>query len=247
LVHRFRLPVAMDAAAPLNAAALGPVHRRRLREVWRSAGWPCRDGVEAELLAAGWLQRVFDDAGRETLRVSDDGVRVLAETLQGHRRRFDAHEALVARVAGEAQRDGRLVWRGLALRAPVDGAWVVARPDVFSIRHTTLESALEPVVHEIKVGRADLLADLRRPGKGAAYAALASRCWYVLREGIGEPDEVPAAYGVIVARGDALEVARAAPARPFRPSLPWWMALARAAPEPVDDDAQGRLGAPLAG
>lgn len=234
----------MDGCAPLNPATLGPAHRRRLREVWRSAGWPCRDGVEAELLAAGWLQRVFDDAGRETLRVSDDGVRALAETLQGHRRRFDAHEALVARVAAQAQRDGRLVWRGLALRAPVDGAWALARPDVFSIRHTTLESALEPVVHEIKVRRADLLADLRRPGKGAAYAALASRCWFALRAGIAEPDEVPAEYGVIVATDEALEVMRPAPARPFRPSLPWWMALARAAPEPFDDDAQGWLGAP---
>lgn len=245
-MHRFRLAAAMDRSAALIAAELGPVHRRRLREVWRSAGWPCRDGVEAELLAAGWLQRVFDDAGRETLRVTDDGVRALADTLQGHRRRLDAHEALVARVAGDAQRDGRLVWRGLALRAPIDGAWALARPDVFSIRHTTLESALEPVVHEIKVRRADLLADLRRPAKGVAYAALASRCWYVLRAGIAEPDEVPADYGVIVATGDALEVVRTAPARPFRPTLAWWMALARAAPEPFDDDAQGWLGAPPA-
>jgi hypothetical protein len=32
------------------------MHRRRLREVWRSAGWPWRDRVEVERLAAGPLR-----------------------------------------------------------------------------------------------------------------------------------------------------------------------------------------------
>ena len=57
-----------------TGATLGAVHRRRLREVWRSAGWPCQDLVEVELLAAGWLERLRDDAGRETLRVTDAGL-----------------------------------------------------------------------------------------------------------------------------------------------------------------------------
>ncbi len=169
-------------------AELGALHRRRLREVWRSAGWPCQDGVEIELLAAGWLERVRDAEGRETLRVTDAGVQVLAAMLQKNRAARDAHEALVARVAAEMQRAGRVVWRGLSLRAPLAGAeagetrWVMAMPDVYSIRHTTVEDYAEPVAHEIKVRRADLLSDLRRPDKGAAYLALASQCWYVLRE-----------------------------------------------------------------
>jgi hypothetical protein len=54
------------------------VHCRRLREIWRSAGWPCQDLVEVELLAAGLLERVRDGHGRETLRVTDAGIRVLA-------------------------------------------------------------------------------------------------------------------------------------------------------------------------
>src|SRR5687767_10324977 len=45
-------------AAPSPAPTLGAVHARRLREVWRSAGWPCQDLVEVELLAAGLLERV---------------------------------------------------------------------------------------------------------------------------------------------------------------------------------------------
>ncbi len=230
-------------------AELGAVHRRRLREVWRSAGWPCRDGVEVELLAAGWLARVHDDQGRETLRVTDAGVQALAATLQKNRARQDAHEALVARVAAEMQRAGRVVWRGLSLRAPLEGEagatrWVTAMPDVYSIRHTTVEDYAEPVAHEIKVHRADLLADLRRPDKGAAYLALASQCWYVLRAGIAEAAEIPPAYGVMFAGADGLAVARPAPKRPLRVPFPVWMALARANAEPpADDDAQGWLGA----
>ena len=30
-------------------------HRRRLREMWRSAGWPCHDPIELDLLASGLL------------------------------------------------------------------------------------------------------------------------------------------------------------------------------------------------
>ena len=232
------------------AAAPTPAHRKRLREIWRSAGWPCRDTVEIDLLAAGWLERRFDAEGRETLQLTDAGVTALAAASARHRAALEAHEALVARVAREMQRGGRIVWRGLGLRAPLVEAeggtrWVTAMPDVFSIRHTTLEDRAEPVVHEIKVRRADLLADLRRPDKGAAYAALAGQCWYVLARGIAEPDEVPPAFGVMLADGGGLEVARAAPQRAHRVSFGVWMALARANAEPPpEDDGQALLGAP---
>ena len=117
-------------------------------------------------------------------------------------------------------------------------------PDVFSIRHTTVEDYVEPIVHEIKVSRADLLSDLRRPQKGTAYAALASQCWYVLREGIAAPDEVPPAYGVMLAGDGGLTVARAAPRRAARLAFATWMVLARATAEaPPEGEAQGWLGA----
>src|SRR5688572_3992219 len=101
------------------ASSLGPLHSRRLREIWRSAGWPCQDLVEVELLAAGLLERVRHATGHETLRVTEAGVAVLAETLQRNRARRDAHEALVERVAREMTRAGRIAWRGLSLRAKV--------------------------------------------------------------------------------------------------------------------------------
>jgi hypothetical protein len=228
-------------------AGLTGVHARRLREIWRSAGWPCQDLVEVELLAAGLLERVRHTSGHETLRVTDAGIALLADTLQRNRARRDAHEDLVERVAREMTRGGRLAWRGLALRAKVgegdEAQWLMAMPDVFSIRHTTVEAYLEPIVHEIKVSRADLLSDLRREAKRSAYLQLCSECWYVIKHGIAEADEIPPEFGVMAAEGAALEVLRPAPKRAFAMSLPLWMALARATP--VDgwqhDDAQGRL------
>ena len=223
---------------------LSAAHRRRLREVWRSAGWPCQDMLEVELLHAGLLQRLRDDQGRESLRVTESGIALLAQTLQTNRALRDAHELLVARVAREMQRAGRIVWRGLSLRARVGEGWAMAMPDVYSIRHTTVEAYVAPIVHEIKVKRADLLSDLRHEAKRSAYLALSSECWYVIREGIARPEEIPPACGVMIAGHAAMAVARAAPRRPLQMSFGLWMALARATPvgNGPDEDAQAWLG-----
>ncbi|MCW7538480.1 hypothetical protein OOT46_11575 [Aquabacterium sp. A7-Y] len=265
---------------PLAAPVLTRLHYRRLREIYRSAGWPCLDAVEVELLAAGLLERMPAPGGREWLRLTQAGLEVLARALQGNRAAYDAHEALVERVAQQLARDGRLAWRGLALRARVEsdavdlappeplplmpgleappcdaaapGRWCIARPDVYSVRHTSVEAYLEPVVHEIKVRRSDLLADLRRPAKRAAYLSLCRECYYVIAAGIAQPEEIPPECGVLVAHGERfegpLELLRAAPKRPAFPDgrLPFgiWMALARATPVEPDrlGEQQQRLG-----
>lgn len=232
---------------------LTKAHARRLRDIYRSAGWPCQDALEIDLLAAGLLERVRAGSGHETLRVTDGGVRWLAAVLARNRAALSAHEALVEQVATEMARAGRLAWRGLSLRAQVptgDPAkplrWCIARPDVFSIRHTSVEAYVEPIVHEIKVRRSDLLGDLRQEAKRAAYRDL-GECWYVLGtdargRAIAEPDEIPAECGVLVAQGSRLAVARPAP-RPARAGLPFgvWMALAKATPLASDEDPQALL------
>jgi hypothetical protein len=278
----------MDAEIVSNTFTPSPAHQRRLRELWRSAGWPVQDVMEAELLAAGLLERREDGQGHDTLRLTDAGLRALAQGARRNRQRLAAHEALCARVAREMQRAGRIAWRGLSLRAAVSKAcasaqtigpalleaaggaaqeppveagdaaglrWVMAMPDVFSIRHTTVEDFVEPIVHEIKVRRADLLTDVRHTAKREAYLALASQCWYVLNAGIGGADDVPPECGVMLAHGPlgevdgartlALEVLRAAPKRAMRLPLSTWMALAKAqALPPLDEDVQALLGAP---
>lgn len=222
------------------------IHLQRLRQLWRSAGWPCQDLVEIELLAAGWVERLPEAEGRERLRVTDAGVALIAESLVRNRAARDAHEMLVSRVVLEMQRAGRIAWRGLMLRAglPVEGGgmrWVNAMPDVYSIRHSTVEDYLEPAIHEIKVSRADLLGELRRPAKSAAYLALCGQSWFVLKAGIAEPEEIPDSHGVLIAHEGHLELARPAPRRAQKPDFATWLALARATPEAAPDDPQAPL------
>lgn len=244
-------------ASPRPLPALGKAHARRLREIYRSAGWPCQDPLEIELLAAGLLDRVRAPSGHEALRVTEAGVQLIAGSLAANRAAFSAHEALVERVAQEMGRAGRIAWRGLSLRAQVpadDSAkplrWCIARPDVFSIRNTSVATYVDPIVHEVKVRRADLLGDLRQGAKRSAYLDL-GECWYVLGSDakgrcIAAPDEVPPECGVLVLEQGRLSVARAAPRR-SRNGLPFgvWMALAKATPvTSLDEEAQAMLGTP---
>ncbi|MDB5753312.1 MAG: hypothetical protein JWP65_3733 [Ramlibacter sp.] len=243
-----------DPPAATGPAALTKAHARRLRDTYRSAGWPCQDALEIDLLAAGLLERLRTDTGHETLRVTDAGLQWLSVVLARNRAALSAHEALVEQVAREMGRAGRLAWRGLSLRAQVptgDAArplrWCIARPDVFSIRHTSVQAYVEPIVHEIKVRRSDLLADLRQEAKLGAYRDL-GECWYVLGadargKPVGEPEEVPGDCGVMLVQQGRLVVARTAQ-RPPRAPLPFgvWMALAKATPVAgADDDTQGLL------
>jgi hypothetical protein len=193
--------------------------------------------------------------GHETLRVTDAGIARIADTLVGNRAVRNAHEALVEQVAREMTRAGRIAWRGLSLRARLPASaegepprWCIAMPDVFSIRNTSVEAYAHPIVHEIKVRRADLLSDLKKPDKRAAYLDLGGECWYVLGcDAHGRPiaraEEIPPECGVLLAQEGRLEVSRPAQHREF-PRLPFsvWMALAKAQPVPgFDEEAQAWL------
>lgn len=67
---------------------------RRLRQLYRSAGWPWLDALELELLAAGWLERLPDGEGRERLRLSEAGIQAAAIGLETNRRLRSAHEEI---------------------------------------------------------------------------------------------------------------------------------------------------------
>ena len=221
---------------------LGRFHTKRLREVYRSAGWPFLDTVEIELIAAGLLEQVTEQTGHATVRVTASGIAHLALSIQRNRKKRSAHEILVDRIGQEMLRDGRVVWTGLGLRAGLTAGvgepvrWKMCRPDVFSIRNTSVASYLEPIVHEIKVSRADLLGDLKSKDKRDSYLEVSGQCWYVLGcdskgRPIGQADDVPTECGVLIAEPDRLHVARNAAKRVSR-DLPFalWMALAKAGP-----------------
>lgn len=144
---------------------------------------------------------------------------------------YNAHEALVRKVAEQQNEQGRIAYLDLTLLSKPGEDWQHSKPDVFSIRKTTSEKYLEPIIHEVKVRRADLLGDLKKPEKHQGYLAAAGQCVYVLAEGIANPEEIPECCGVMVEEGDRLVMVRAAPrAEPFVPSISTWMSLAKATP-----------------
>lgn len=78
-----------------------------------------------------------------------------------------------------------------------EGGRQAVRPDVFSLVITYDETRINPCVHEVKVSRADFLADVARPEKRAAYAQLAKVVYYAAPAGMIRADEVPDGCGLL--------------------------------------------------
>lgn len=213
-------------------------HWQRLRRMYRSAGWPYLDAIELDLLAAGLLARQTD---AHLVHLTEAGIEALAQQRKQNQQAHSSHSALISRMAQELTAGGRICYAELPLRVRLDTGWNRVRPDLFSIRRTSREDRLEPTIHEIKVRRSDLLADLRTTEKGSAYQALSTRCYYVLRDDIGEPDEVPEGFGVWMATQERLTLAREAPLRPNSLGFDTWMALAKATPVQSERDEQTRF------
>lgn len=240
--------------------SLSPSHVRRLRNIHRSAGWPCCDPVEVELVAAGWLERQRSPFSHETVRLTERAVAFVtaaaASTASDPSK--TVYEALVHQVAREMTRNGRLAWCNLPLRMelPVANATglaqarsCLAKPDVFSIRNTSVEAYAQPITHVVIVDRADLMEQLDDPDHELVYHEVGGECWYVLDNGttgapVVELSEIPQGCGVLVREGSRLVVARSALHR-ARPRLPFavWLALAKTQPvRGADEGAQGLLG-----
>ena len=131
--------------------------------------------------------------------------------------------------------------------SPKKNKWRLARPDVFSIRNTSVEDYLHPMVHEVKFSRADLLADLRNTAKRLCYQWLCCECFYVFPRGVAEEHEIPKEFGAWVLHGAIedghLELLRPAPCSPCKLPFTVWLTLAKATPMRSDVDIrQGFLG-----
>jgi hypothetical protein len=265
-------------SSPLSSVAIQRAHRTRLMHIWRSAGWPCRDALEIDLLALGLVSLRVTAQGHESLVLTEAGVQCLATSRQQNRRALSAHDRLAGRVARQLMTAGRIVWQELSLRARVEpeapalvareampntafwpadeaeiegkASWRMARPDVFSVRNTSVQAYLQPIVHEVKASRADLLSDLRHEAKRQSYQWLCCECYYVFPAGVAQPDEIPPEFGVWLLHGDIdggeFEIAR--PARHVSCELPFavWLSLAKATPmrldEQDDEPVQASLG-----
>jgi hypothetical protein len=240
-------------------------HLRRLMALWRSAGWPSHDELDLELLAAGWVTQAAQASGHPTLSLTPAGIHLLAEARQKNQRALSDHDRLAQRMATLLQDAGRIVWRELSLRAqvpseaqpvpspcaalldeapepsrPAKAHWRLARPDLFSVRNTSVEAYLQPVVHEVKISRADLLSDLRHQAKRESYQWLSCECHYVFPVGLAQAAEIPEGLGVWVLHGDIetgrLEQLRAARHQPCTLPFAVWLALAKSSPLAADSE-----------
>jgi hypothetical protein len=214
-------------------------HLRRLRQYYRSAGWPCRDNIEIDLLQHGLVRREMmaeGTPGLEAIVVTDTGIAALSQFLETNRRAHAAHEMLVDRVARFLVAEKRLVFRGIGMRTCLDDNWALSRPDVFSVRHVTSSRRLHPAVHEIKVNRADLLCDLKKESKRRGYQSYSQSFYYVILEGIADASEIPGDCGLMIANSARLRLVRAAPQRAATLTTAHWMALARGRAEFDEDD-----------
>lgn len=59
------------------------------------------------------------------------------------------------------------------------------------------QKSAAPAIYEVKVSRADFLADLAKPEKRLAYAALAEAVYYCCPEGLICKEELPEGFGLL--------------------------------------------------
>ncbi|MES1930105.1 hypothetical protein SADO_12658 [Salinisphaera dokdonensis CL-ES53] len=221
-------------------ATLPRRHATRLRHYWRSHGWACHDNIDLDLLRWGLIEEIADGALASHFLVTALGRDALGEAVVRNRRARSRHAEVAESVARHLAGLGRLVFTELSIHTvehTAEGRWSLCKPDVFSLTRSLRPDHLAPQVHEIKVRRSDLLGELRSQ-KTRRYRELAGEVFFVLAEGIAEPEEIPADYGVVVWReSGGYTLARSAPRHAYTIETRHWMAMARARPFMAEDDS----------
>lgn len=232
-------------SANADSSAPDPLPRRhatRLRHYWRSRGWACHDNLDIDLMRWGLIvETVAQDTARDAASrflLTDAGRgEALVKSVTHNRRSCSRHAEAVEATTHHLADTGRLVFTELPIRTEHEGRWRTCKPDVFSLVRGLRADHLAPQVHELKVSRADLLGELRS-AKIERYRELAASIYFVIAEGIAEPEEIPADYGVALWQADgAYRLARRAPIDDYRIETRHWMALARAQPFSAEADS----------
>ena len=200
----------------MEPLALTRNHFRRLRHYWQgkgqSVGGASRtDAIDLDLSAAGLIER-RNVIGCVYFTTTPAGERELHAEKQREIERRIPHHMLASRLALHLQTKGRITWENLELRVNFDaGNQQLIRPDVFSLSATYNEKDLAPFVHEVKTSRADLLSDVAKPAKRAAYSVVAESVFYVAPVGLIDPSEIPDECGLVVehAQGEFEQIKRA--------------------------------------
>lgn len=185
------------------AQNLARKHYSRLRFYWqgRSDGLHgMMDAIDLDLAAAELIvRRERLHGGTPYYAVTLAGEKELATEKEREIARRQPHHDLAGRVAAWLREQGRVTWENIELLVPrEEGGRQAIRPDVFSLVATYDDKRLNSCVHEVKVSRADFLADLARPEKRAGYSQVAEVVYYAAPDGVILVSEVPAECGLLV-------------------------------------------------
>lgn len=202
-------------ASSTAVVTLSHKHYARLRSYFREQRIPSQyvDAIDIELAAAGLIAGT-ESAGQRwaSFPLTRAGILELhAEYLRELERRR-GHHALGEQLAAWLRQQGRITWENIQLDTRADLCLPVGRPDVFSIKATRNPAKSAPQIHEVKVSRADFLADIAKPEKRLGYHAVAEQVFYATPAGMVQPDEVPDACGLVwaTAAGDDFTVVKEA-------------------------------------
>lgn len=213
------IPQGLPLPAISELGSMTARHERRLRFYWAGSNSAHNDIVDLDLQAWGYIRRDEEKHYRASVFVTEAGVAVLASYRAMRQSRASCHHSMGARLAEFLRENERLAWENIefkSFRPPVDQVdskdasdfvrFDIVRPDVFSIHPTHDITKTAPQIHEIKVSRADFLADLAKPAKRAAYQRLAGAVYYVAAAGLLKTDEIPEGCGLMEERSPGVFV-----------------------------------------
>ncbi|WP_244131251.1 hypothetical protein [Burkholderia gladioli] len=190
-------------------------HYKRMKFYWRGGrdgGASRTDGIDVDLAGLGLIMRLHDaPLGRGVcFAITERGEQELALERQREIERRSPHHNLGGRLSAWLRTQGRATWENIEFvveateenQIPgtsfaVPGYRSPVRPDVFSMVTTRNPAQMRPYVHEVKVSRADFLADVANVDKRAAAAMISESFFYACPEGMIGKDEVPPECGLV--------------------------------------------------
>jgi len=175
-------------------------HYAMLRLYWHSrAGMASHGtGMALDLTAAGFLEKL-ETGGYLHLRITQAGIEALHAESQREKERRQPHHDLAERLASWLRRSGRMTWTNAEFTTTrVEGGIQAVRPDVFSLSPSYSVERINPAVHEVKVSRADYLADLAKPEKRAGYETFSEVMYYAAPAGVIKTAELPPGVGLVI-------------------------------------------------
>lgn len=194
-----------------SGIALTRQHYKRLRWYFShtNGGASRTDNVDLDMCASGLIERI-DSHGVVYFKITQAGTVELSAENQREIERRKPHHTLAENLAKWLRDQGRVTWENIEFLVPRDSFGQISqqavRPDVFSVKATLNPAEIRPHVHEVKVSRADFLADIARPEKRGAYAQIAEAVYYVAPAGIVQAHECPPECGLMVESDDGFDL-----------------------------------------